>query len=168
MIFGGIDPGQTGGIALLFPDNSVEVYPYTSTKLIDICKCLVDSNSSVCVAVEKVHAMPHQGVSSTFNFGMGFGRILGILEALNISYELVTPQTWKKYIGVTHDKKTSIRKAQFLYPEVSLLPTKRCRVPNDGMAEALLIAHYLKAIHRDESIFKGDEPNSLQIIGRWL
>ena len=28
--------------------------------------------------------------SSTFNFGMGFGKILGILEAFNISYNLVT------------------------------------------------------------------------------
>lgn len=156
MIFGGIDPGMTGGIALICPDNSVQVRPYTSTNLIDICKCLVDTAYSVLIAVEKVHAMPKQGVSSTFNFGMGFGRILGILEALQIPHELVTPQTWKKYVGVTHDKKTSIRKAQYLYPDVCLLPTSRCRVPSDGMAEALLIAHYLKQTHQDKSIFEGD------------
>ena len=68
MIFGGIDPGITGGIALIYSDNSIQVYPYTSTNLIDICKCLVDTASSVLIAVEKVHAMPKQGVSSTFNF----------------------------------------------------------------------------------------------------
>ena len=155
MIFVGIDPGLTGGIAII-NEQQIEVYPYTPEKLINICKNFVNSNSSVLVAVEKVHAMPKQGVSSTFNFGMGFGRILGILEALNISYELVTPQSWKRYIGVTHNKQTSIKKAQFLYPDVSLLPTPRCRVPNDGMAEALLIAHYAKSMYKDKSIFKGD------------
>ena len=155
MIFVGIDPGLTGGIAII-NEQQIEVYPYTPEKLINICKNFVNSNSSVLVAVEKVHAMPKQGVSSTFNFGMGFGRILGILEALNISYELVTPQSWKRYIGVTHNKQTSIKKAQFLYPDVSLLPTPRCRVPNDGMAEALLIAHYAKSMYKDEFIFKGD------------
>lgn len=154
MIFVGIDPGVSGGIAII--SDTVTVYSYTSETLIKICKDFVSSNTSVIVAVEKVHSMPHQGVSSTFNFGMGYGRILGILEALNISYELVTPQAWKKYMGVTHDKKTSIRKAQFLYPDVCLLPTPRCRVPSDGMAEALLIAHYAKAMYKDDFIFKGD------------
>lgn len=154
VVFVGIDPGQSGGIAVINNDI-IDVYPYTSAKLIEVCKCLVDNNYNVLIAVEKVHAMPKQGVSSMFNFGMGFGKILGILEALNLSYELVTPQTWKKYVGVTHDKKTSIRKAQYLFPEVSLLPTARCRVPNDGMAEALLIAYYIKSIHQDKSIFEG-------------
>ena len=70
--------------------------------------------------------------------------ILGILEALEVSYELVKPQTWKSYVHVTSDKKTSIIKAQKLFPNTSLLPTPRCRVPADGLAEALLIAYYGK------------------------
>ena len=71
MIFVGIDPGLTGGIAII-NEQQIKVYPYTPEKLINICKNFVNSNSSVLVAVEKVHAMPKQGVSSTFNFGMGF------------------------------------------------------------------------------------------------
>lgn len=157
MIYMGIDPGQTGGIAIINDLNKHSVaYPYSSTKLIEICEEFKDNKNKVKVFVEKVHAMPHQGVTSMFNFGMGYGRILGILEAFNFTYSLVTPQSWKKYVGVAADKQTSIRKAQYLFPNVSLLPTKRCRVPNDGMAEALLIAYYGKFTLKDAEIFSGD------------
>lgn len=157
MIYIGIDPGQTGGIAIIDDLNKNSVaYPYSSIKLIEICKQFQDNKNRIKIYVEKVHAMPHQGVTSMFNFGMGYGKILGILEAFEFKYNLVTPQSWKKYVGVTADKQTSIRKAQYLFPEVSLLPTKRCRVPNDGMAEALLIAYYGKFTAKDAEIFSGD------------
>ena len=77
-----------------------------------------------------------------FTFGEGYGRILGILEAFDLKYELVTPQAWKKFFEVTADKKTSIRKAKFLFPEVDFRRTPRCRTDSDGLAEALLIANY--------------------------
>jgi len=144
MIFLAVDPGAQGGIALIFPDDTVSVYPYTSTKLIELCRILASDIGNISVAVEKVHAMPQNGVTSMFTFGTSYGRILGILESFDISYQLVQPSVWKKFVGVTADKKTSISRAQKLFPEVSLLPTKRSRVPNDGLAEALLLAHYLK------------------------
>lgn len=157
MIYIGIDPGQTGGIAIIDDLNKNSVaYPYSSIKLIEICKKFQDNKNRIRIYVEKVHAMPHQGVTSMFNFGMGYGKILGILEAFEFKYNLVTPQSWKKYVGVTANKQTSISKAQYLFPEVSLLPTKRCRVPNDGMAEALLIAYYGKFTLKDAEIFSGD------------
>ena len=142
MVYIGIDPGQTGGIATL--DDTVSTVRYTSANLIGILKKLKAENKSIKVYVEEVHSMPHQGVRSMFTFGNGYGQILGILEALEVKYELVTPNCWKKYVGVTHDKKTSIVKAQKLFPDVSLLPTSKCRVPDDGLAEALLIAYYGK------------------------
>lgn len=154
MIYMGIDPGKSGGIGII--DNTVVAYPYSSEKLIDLCRTYAINNSSIAIFVEKVHAMPGQGVTSMFNFGMGYGKILGILEAFEMPYELITPQSWKKYVGVTSDKMTSIRKAQYLFPDVSLLPTKRSRVPNDGMAEALLIAYYGKFVAKDKQYFEGD------------
>ena len=154
LIFIGIDPGVTGGIAVIGEENDATAYPYTAQKLIELCKSLreQDKLNTTRVTVEKVHAMPKQGVASTFNFGAGYGKILGILEALELTPILVPPQTWKKYLGVTHDKQTSIRKAQFLFPNTSLLPTARSRVPNDGMAEALLIAYYSKCIQMDADV----------------
>lgn len=154
MIYVGIDPGLSGGIGVISSDNTATAYKYTSAKLIEVIKSLVGED--VYITVEQVHAMPHQGVTSMFTFGTGYGMILGILEALGREYHLAKPQTWKKVIGVTYDKSTSIKKAQLLFPDTSLLPSTRCRKPSDGMAEALLIAEYGRRIHnkQKQSIIK--------------
>ena len=47
------------------------------------------------IVVENVHAMPKQGVSSTFKFGMGVGIIHGVAGALRLPLTLVTPTQWK-------------------------------------------------------------------------
>ena len=141
MIYVGIDPGLAGGIGVLESNSNTYSIKYTPEALISLLNQFTDE-TQVQFFVEHVHAMPKQGVTSTFNFGMGFGRILGILEAFNRKYTLVKPQVWKKVIGVTADKQTSIDKCKELFPKVSLLPTPRCRVPSDGLAEALLIAEY--------------------------
>lgn len=99
---------------------------------------------NIVCAVESVSAMPGQGVTSMFNFGKGFGWILGTLEAYDVPYELIRPQKWKKEFSVTSDKNTSIAVCKRMFPHVSLLPTERCRKDNDGMAEALLIAEYAR------------------------
>lgn len=86
-----------------------------------------------------------------FNFGANFGYIQGILEALRFPYELIAPQKWKKEFSLTSDKKASIRTAQRLFPGVSLLADKHCRVESDGMAEALLLAEYARRkLNREE------------------
>ncbi len=79
---------------------------------------------------------------STFKFGINYGKLLGILRVYEIDTQLVSPQKWKKAMGVTKDKQPSINKAKELFPNVSLLPTPRCTKDHDGMAEALLIAEY--------------------------
>lgn len=144
MIYLGIDPGQKGGIAVITTENAeisaAETFPYSDDKLKDLCSYL--QGSSVFCVVEKVGAMPKQGVTSMFNFGKSFGYILGVLEANYIPYELVQPRKWKKHFSLTDDKGASIKTAKRLFPNVSLLPTPRCRVDNDGMAEALLMALY--------------------------
>lgn len=141
MVYVGIDPGLAGGIGVIRTDSDITAMKYTTQNLISLLKQFADE-TQVQFFVEHVHAMPKQGVTSTFNFGMGFGQILGILEAFDRKYTLVKPSVWKRVMGVTADKQTSIRKCGQLFPEVSLLPTSRCRVPSDGLAEALLIAEY--------------------------
>ena len=141
VIYVGIDPGLAGGIGVIRSETDIVSLKYTPQTLISLLKQFAD-DTQVQFFVEQVHAMPKQGVTSTFNFGMGFGRILGILEAFDRKYTLVKPQVWKRAMGVTADKQTSIRRSQELFPQVSLLPTSRCWVPNDGLAEALLIAEY--------------------------
>ena len=92
--------------------------------------------------VEKVGAMPGQGVTSMFHFGKSAGFIEGVLNAFRIPFSLVTPQKWKKEFGLHSDKQESINVCKELFPQANLLPTSRCRKDSDGMAEALLIAEF--------------------------
>lgn len=143
MIYIGIDPGKNGGIALLDDTNEVRVYPYSEETLIKKLKYDSKFFDVKCV-LEKVNAMPNQGVVSMFNFGQNYGFIQGVLKAYNIPFELVPPQKWKKEFSVTSDKNTSIEVAKRLFPQVNLKATERCKKDHDGMAEALLIAEYCR------------------------
>ncbi len=145
MIYIGIDPGKNGGIACMGDSkNNSEAYPYSDDVLINSLGlvCAKSCQNDVICYLEHVHAMPKQGVSSTFNFGMNFGFIQGVLKAYGIPYELVTPQKWKKEFSCTSDKNTSIEVAKRLFPNVNLKATDRCKKDHDGMAEALLIAEF--------------------------
>lgn len=100
----------------------------------------ITSNS--IIAIESVHSMPGQGVRSTFDFGMNFGIWLGVIAALNIPMELVTPQEWKKHYGlIGKDKDASRIIAVQLFPQMAMeLKLKKY----NGRAEALLLAEYLR------------------------
>jgi len=87
--------------------------------------------------VERVSSMPRQGIASAFQFGVGFGSILSVLQALHISLEFVTPAVWKRSYGLGKDKHASLHKARLMFPTAELHLAK-----HDGRAEALLIAHY--------------------------
>lgn len=145
MIYIGIDPGKNGGIAILSVENNQVVsaltYVFDESILITMLYKLRHDYYCKCT-LEHVHAMPKQGVSSTFNFGMNFGFIQGVLKAYGIPYELVTPQKWKKEFSCTSDKNTSIEVCKRLFPSVNLKATDRCKKDHDGIAEALLIAEY--------------------------
>lgn len=138
----GIDPGKSGALALLTEDGQCTVVPFQESAYTAILKA-ASGPSSVC-CLEKVGAMPGQGVVSMFNFGHNLGYIEGLLQAFDIPYQLVPPQTWKKEFCVTSDKNTSIEVCRKLFPHVCLLPTARSRKPSDGMAEAMLMAEYAR------------------------
>jgi len=143
----GIDPGQSGGIAYIHESGAASfAYPMpVAGKEIDghtIAALLREWQPSV-VYVEKVHSMPKQGVASTFKFGMGYGVIIGICDALGLPYRLVTPQAWKRQVlaGTTKDKDAAISFVRRAYPHVNLTPGAK-RKPHDGMADALCIAEF--------------------------
>ena len=140
MIYIGVDPGKNGGIAIIDSDGVI-AFPFSEERLLIELDGIAQEYECICY-LEHVHAMPKQGVSSTFNFGMNFGFIQGVLKAYEIPYELVTPQKWKKEFSCTSDKNTSIELCKRLFPNVNLKATERCRKDHDGMAEALLIAEY--------------------------
>ena len=138
----GIDPGKSGALAILYPEGYVRVVPFDYKNYMSALRCLSDQPVMCCV--EKVSAMPGQGVVSMFNFGHNLGLIEGMLQALKIPYQLVPPQTWKKEFSLSSDKSKSIEVCQKLFPAVNLLATERSRKPSDGIAEAVLMAEYAR------------------------
>lgn len=142
MTYIGIDPGQKGGIAVILEEGEIEVYPYSDETLHSVCHAHAFDDTRCCL--EQVHSMPKQGVASTFKFGMSYGYIKGALEAWRIGYQEIPPQRWKKEYGLNSDKADSIAVCHRLFPTAVLRASSRCRVDNDGMAEALLMAEYAR------------------------
>jgi crossover junction endodeoxyribonuclease RuvC len=141
MTYVGIDPGAKGAFAIL-DNGTVDVLPLDMEEFTAAMRRLDPKQTRV--VLEHVSAMPGQGVVSMFTFGTGWGRIMGVLEALRIPYELVKPQKWKKAFSVTGDKNSSIAVAKRLYPGIDLRRTERSRKDDDGLAEALLMAEYAR------------------------
>ncbi len=158
MLFIGIDVGLTGGIAAV--DKEGQVQSVHAFKPLDgdfdagfLSAILTEiiATSPVTVGVEKVQSMPKQGVASTFKFGKTYGQILGILAGKLIPYHLITPQAWTKMmlVGEKKDdgKKRSKLVAQRLYPSVNLKATSRSTAIHSGMADAILIAEFVRRTH---------------------
>ena len=87
--------------------------------------------------VERVGAMPGQGVSGVFAFGKCYGIVLGILAALEIPVTLVSAAKWKKALSVPASKDGARLRASQLMPQHA---AQWARVKDHGRAEAALIA----------------------------
>lgn len=97
----GIDPGQTGALSI-FEHCPIDgewylltIIDYHDRVVIHTLRELVAVNTICSAVIESVHSAPGQGVSSTFKFGSNFGWWLGVLDTLDISYTLVSPQKWQ-------------------------------------------------------------------------
>ena len=141
----GIDPGQTGALASLTANgtlNYVHDMPVLDKRISAplLADILVPWQpfATVCV-IEDVHAMPKQGVTSSFNFGRGLGVIEGVALGAGIPVRYVSPAKWKRALGLTADKDASRRRACELWPSES---ARFARVKDDGRAEAALIAYW--------------------------
>lgn len=147
MIYIGIDPGKKGALALLDTreNNKPLIIPFDPEKYIDTLwaiKC--DDEPCIC-CIEQVHALQGNGVTSSFEFGKTYGWLLGMLDAIGIPYQPISPQKWKKEFGlISKDKADSIDVCKRLFPGVILLRTERSRVDDNNMAESALLALYAK------------------------
>lgn len=94
--------------------------------------------------IEKIGAMPKQGVSSMFTFGMSTGAVMGAISALEVPLERVEPREWKKGSRLSGLKDTEAKAAarhyaKELWPEhaeIFDMATKH------GMADAALMARW--------------------------
>lgn len=139
----GLDPGASGAVAFYYPDRPQLISAY-DVPLVDkrinpaALYDLIRNYGPSLAVVEIVHAMPKQGVSSSFNFGHSYGVALGVIGALKIPVVHVSPNKWKKYFSLSADKE----EARFL--AISKWPASEHfrRKKDNGRAEAALMALY--------------------------
>lgn len=144
MIYIGIDPGKKGAYAW-YTDGVMRVRQWDDNYFAQDMHLLAAMDDRPVACVEKVGARPGQGTVSMFSFGQSYGFILGVLTAFGIPYQLVPPRKWKAEYGLLNtQKQASVDVAKRLFPEVSFLPTERCRKESDGMSDAVLMAEYAR------------------------
>lgn len=133
----GIDPGQSGGLALVGDRLVIACkIPETETDVWLLLHDWISIYDTECVYIEAVHSMPKQGVASSFKFGMNYGFYRGLLTALPVRWKTVSPQAWQKAMQCrTHgDKNISKAASQRLFPSIKKI--------THATADALLIAKY--------------------------
>lgn len=148
----GIDPGQTGAIAVMEDGLIIKVIDMPvmarthgkgqqiNASLLSEDLLLVGVKTISEVVMEQVGAMPGQGSTSMFNFGEGVGIVKGVLGALQIPVRMVTPQRWKKSAGLTGKDKDAARSLAIqLHPEAAEHLRRRKDV---GRADAIMIARF--------------------------
>lgn len=148
----GIDPGLKGGIAFYkgpgaSENNSYELPLTSNKKEIDAYEvysllnyaCRITEN--VIVTIEKAQAMPKQGVVGVFNYGRGYGELVSALKILQLPYQEIKSQKWKKEFSlINKGKKESVTTAEKLDPTGIYRGLRGGLL--DGKAEAMLIAIY--------------------------
>ena len=153
MKFMGVDPGAFGAVAILDKDSRELVIidmPTLKVKrgprvvnqvdahmLANALRSYITPDTSALI--EKVHAMPGQGVSSMFSFGRAAGIVEGVLAGLSVPFELIPPATWIKSMRTFGGKDGSRQRAQELFPDYAHLFARK---KDDGRAEAALLACY--------------------------
>jgi crossover junction endodeoxyribonuclease RuvC len=144
----GIDPGKSGAFAIICLDTQdrviVEDMPLVGGEINahDFAATLQEYKPGLAM-IESVASMPKQGVRSTFNFGVSYGMVRGVIAALNIPLAFVSPAKWKRAYGLSADKEESRKRAIHAFPwNAELFKRKK----DHGRAEAALIALY--CLHR--------------------
>jgi crossover junction endodeoxyribonuclease RuvC len=158
-IYGGIDPGKTGGVVFLDENGGVVfscVTPlitnkkgkteYNVQEMVNALQSFKADGSQMFLCIENVHAMPGQGVTSMFSFGRGLGLWEGIVAALRIPTIMVRPQEWQKDIlmglKAGNTKQASAIFCSRRWPSDQWTATERSRVPHTGLTDAACLALY--------------------------
>ena len=146
----GIDVGLNGAIAVVEGDRLIEVYDMPTftmerngknKRMVNAAELarLIRQSAPASAYLERLSAMPGQGVTSMFSMGQSLGVVLGILAALDIPTTTIPPRTWQKALDVPQGKDGSRYRAAQLFPARAELFK---RVKDNGRSDAALIAVY--------------------------
>jgi hypothetical protein len=153
--FVGVDPGRKGAIGCISNDGTtVKVFdmpPSTERGndlhgLIELIKIMP---FPAATAIEWNTGMPGEVPDFAFRFGLQTGQLHAAFYMAGHQITLVSPNTWKKYLGVP-GKRDDPKSAAAYY---KLKESYKDNIPQlwgpkggirDGRVDALLIAHWLR------------------------
>jgi hypothetical protein len=158
--FVGIDPGKKGALVAL--DGSGRTIdaarmPVTAPGAageLDVARirewllwACGNNIQSMRVLLEEPAIRPKESGRSALTIGRNHGRLEGLLAGLGCRFDRVTSRKWRKAMGLPQrpDSEKKLRKAEAvakcrrLLPDLRLIPDG-CRVPQDGLADAGLMA----------------------------
>ena len=139
----GIDPGFSGGIAVL-DGGGVEVMkmPDTEQDLLDCIRQLQQDN--VFVFLENVHTMPHDSTKAATTFQQHIGALRMAVRAVGMPFELVQPTKWQREFGLLRQSKietSTVKKNRHKSAAQQLFANKVPKIIH-AYADALLIAEW--------------------------
>lgn len=152
----GIDPGISGAIAVVSGDGNfvcVRSMPIQAKKSgrneVDASELYtffekLPKGGFIYSLVERVSAMPGQGVSGMFSLGDSFGCVRAIATATSHRTDYVAAAVWKKKMGLNKNKEYSRTLARKMFPTAE---GDLSRKKDEGRAEALLLARFASQHH---------------------
>ena len=167
MIIIGADPGLKGAIAYLnTADKSLSIFDMPTFKVprgnktkgivnVQELNVILSAHKSLDIwmkqgFIERVGAMPGQGVTSMFSFGYSAGVLEMGFAANLIPYHFVEPRAWKKFLklpGKAAGGDDAARAmASRLFPKEASQFARPC---DSGRADAALIAYYGMMCQKD-------------------
>jgi crossover junction endodeoxyribonuclease RuvC len=162
MKFLGIDPGKTGGIAVIDSEcnilftASIPCLPPTKRKApkkqdnMTLARMLYSNiDNHTVVYSESTHAHPGEGACSSYDFGFNVGSVDGIISGLSqhtttcpFLFMHVSPMKWKKELELTMTDSTRTERKKASVDKANAIFSTALSRKQDGIAEALLIAYY--------------------------
>lgn len=146
-VFIGIDPGESGGIAVIGSSGDVISCVSMPETERDIYEHLGETDPNSFAVIEKVGGFiagnPAPG-SAMFKFGRSYGGLRMALVACCIPFEEHTPQAWQKALGITprnKDESKSQFKTRLKARAQQLFPGAKITL---ATADAVLIAEFCR------------------------
>lgn len=159
----GIDPGFTGGVAIVNIDfQLVDAWQMPTRKPKNVTEIdarqladMIDQSRCKTAYVEFVVSRPRQ--AHQFRFGISTGVVHGVLETLGLTVHTIAAQRWKAGVGLAQravNEHTSVSKARSRALAAKVWPAQAHlfkRTTDDGVAEAALIALYGMGLEKDNT-----------------
>ena len=150
----GIDPGVNGGLAKVQKSfaGDISIARVMAMPMVN-GRVDVDELHGICILsdfvwVEEINAHACPNATALFTLAFNYGWMLEALEHWEhktYSIETVTPKQWMARHGLKKSgkgNKPSIKYIQQRFPDLDITKSERCRVPHNGITDAICIALY--------------------------